>query len=204
MQKNTQIINSICLIKADQSNADPYRAVAATGEDPQIWHFSIQLQPENSESGAELIVLTTLDFLSALFFDVFYHLFKNRQQTLDVKMTPSRSVNECEANAGGTHASRSPPCDRSKTCRGFRIHINICNNLAPWRGEKRKYGFEQRRTPPRAGGLMFSGGSGVGTWLPPLFGLTKTKTGFIRGEGSGFRMNGRHLDSLKRKKNPLI
>lgn len=32
---------------------------------------------------------------------------------------------------GGTHASRSPPCDRSNTCRGFKIHINICNNLAP-------------------------------------------------------------------------
>lgn len=35
----------------------------------------------------------------------------------------------------------------------------------------------------------------VATWLPPLLGLTKTKMGFSRGEGSGFSMNGRHLDS---------
>lgn len=33
------------------------------------------------------------------------------------------------------------------------------------------------------------------TWLPPLLGLTKTRMGFIRGEGRGFNMNGRHLDS---------
>lgn len=38
----------------------------------------------------------------------------------------------------GTYASRSPPCDRSKTCRGFKIHMNICNTLAPYR-EKEKY-----------------------------------------------------------------
>ena len=37
------------------------------------------------------------------------------------------------------------------------------------------------------------------TWLPPLFGLTKTKMGFMRGEGRGFSMNGRHLDSCRKK-----
>lgn len=48
----------------------------------------------------------------------------------------------------GTYASRSPPCDRSKTCRGFRIHMNICNTLAPCRDTQRLlpfYGDVSRR-----------------------------------------------------------
>lgn len=28
-------------------------------------------------------------------------------------------------------------------------------------------------------------------WLPPLFGLMKTRTGLIRGDGMGLMMNGR-------------
>lgn len=37
------------------------------------------------------------------------------------------------------------------------------------------------------------------TWLPPLFGLTNTRMGFMSGEGRGFNMNGRHLDSWERR-----
>lgn len=33
------------------------------------------------------------------------------------------------------------------------------------------------------------------TWLPPLLGLTNTSIGFMSGEGRGFNMNGRHLES---------
>lgn len=29
---------------------DFYRAVPPTGKDPQIWHFTIQLQPDNLQS----------------------------------------------------------------------------------------------------------------------------------------------------------
>lgn len=36
-----------------------------------------------------------------------------------------------------THASLGPPWDRSNTCRGFRIHMNICSNFVPWETNRR-------------------------------------------------------------------
>lgn len=77
-----------------------------------------------------------IDFLPALSFDVFPHYLKiglgiKERQPPDVKTTLTQSDNELKPKLEDTHASRSPPCDRSNTCRGFKIHINICNNLAP-------------------------------------------------------------------------
>lgn len=42
------------------------------------------------------------------------------------------------------------------------------------------------------------------TWFPPLFGLTNTRSGFIKGEGMGLIINGFHLLSCKTEVGALI
>lgn len=57
--------------KAGQSGTDPHRAVAAAGEDPQIWHFSIQLQPRELR---ELSVASATEALPAFPFKSFFFM----------------------------------------------------------------------------------------------------------------------------------
>ena len=35
-------------------------------------------------------------------------------------------------NKSSTHPNFGPPCDKSKTCRGFNHQQNLCSSLAPW------------------------------------------------------------------------
>lgn len=56
LQRHTQSISyrddGVLATEVDYKGAESHRAVTSTGEDPQVWHFAIQLQPGHSKSEA--------------------------------------------------------------------------------------------------------------------------------------------------------